>query len=162
VRLGFTQGLMPTYVGVEGGRVQYGFAVRFWRALKKNDVNLAFEEMKAYLASLPYVEGFKKKLSEVSNAEGFYEWSLYLIFSMLNVYVRTQVKCAGGRADMVVHMPDTIYVIELKLNGTAQEALEQIESRGYAIRYSTEGKKVVKVGVSFSMESKTIEDWIIS
>jgi len=162
VRLGFTQGLMPTYVGVEGGRVQSGFAVRFWRALKKNDVNLAFEEMKAYLASLPYVEGFKKKLSEVSNAEGFYEWSLYLIFSMLNVYVRTQVKCAGGRADMVVHMPDTTYVIELKLNGTAREALEQIESRGYAIRYSTEGKKVVKVGVSFSMESKTIEEWIIS
>jgi hypothetical protein len=97
----------------------------------------------------------------VSNAEGFYEWSLYLIFSMLNVYVRTQVKCSGGRADMVVHMPDTIYVIELKLKGTAHEALSQIDSRGYAIRYSTEGKKVVKVGVSFSMESKTIEDWII-
>ena len=162
VRIGYTDGLLPTYVGIESFMVQTGFALRFWRALKKNDVNLAFEEMRAYLASLPYVEGFKKKLSEVSNAEGFYEWSLYLIFSMLNVYVRTQVKCAGGRADMVVHMPDATYVVELKLNGTAQEALDQIESRGYATPYSTEGKKVVKVGVSFSMESKTIEDWIVS
>ena len=161
VRIGYTDGLLPTYVGIESYMVQTGFAIRFWRALKKNDINLALEEMRSYLASLPYVEGFKKKLSEVSNAEGFYEWSLYLIFSMLNVYVRTQVKCSGGRADMVVHMPDTIYVIELKLNGTAHEALSQIDSRGYAIRYSTEGKKVVKVGVSFSMESKTIEDWII-
>lgn len=82
--------------------------------------------------------------------------------SMLNVYVRTQVKCAGDRADMVVHMPDAIYVVELKINGTAQEALDQINSRRYAIPYSTSGKKVVKVGVSFSMETKTIEDWIIA
>ena len=74
---------------------------------------------------------------------------------------RTQVKCAGGRVDMVVHMPDAIYVIELKINGTAQEALDQINSRRYAIRYQTSGKRVVKAGVSFSLDTKTIEDWII-
>ncbi len=117
--------------------------------------------MEAYLAGLPYIEGFKKKLEDVSNAEGFYEWSLYLIFSMLNVYVRTQVKCAGGRADMVVHMPDAIYVIELKINGTAQEALDQINSRRYAIHYQSTGKHIVKAGVSFSMDTKTIGDWMI-
>ena len=59
------------------------------------------QEMRSYLAQLPYIEGFKKKLEEVNNVEGFYEWSLYLIFSMLNVYVVTQQKCAGGRVDMV-------------------------------------------------------------
>ena len=161
VRVGFTQGLLPTYVGIESGRAQLGFAAKFWRALKKDDLNLALEEMRAYLAGLPYIEGFKKKLQDVSNAEGFYEWSLYLIFSMLNVYVRTQVKCAGGRADMVVHMPDAVYVIELKIKGTAQEALDQINSRRYAIRYQTSGKRLVKAGVSFSMDTKTIEDWVI-
>ncbi len=162
VRVGFTQGLLPMYVGVEGGPVQRGFALKFWNALKKNDIELAMEEMRSYLASLPYVEGFKKKLTEVSNAEGFYEWTLYLIFSMLNVYVVTQQKCAGGRVDMVVHMPDTIYVIELKINGTAQDALDQINSRRYAIPYTTSGKRVVKVGVSFSTETKSLEDWIVS
>ncbi len=162
VRVGFTQGLLPMYVGVEGGPVQRGFALKFWNALKKNDIELAMEEMRSYLASLPYVEGFKKKLEEVSNAEGFYEWTLYLIFSMLNVYVVTQQKCAGGRVDMVVHMPDTIYVVELKINGTAQDALDQINSRRYAIPYATSGKRVVKVGVSFSTETKTVEDWIVS
>ncbi|MBR1465857.1 MAG: PD-(D/E)XK nuclease domain-containing protein [Bacteroidaceae bacterium] len=119
------------------------------------------QEMRSYLAQLPYIEGFKKKLEEVSNVEEFYEWSLYLIFSMLNVYVVTQQKCAGGRVDMVVHMPDTIYVVELKINGTAQDALDQINSRNYALQYATSDKKVVKVGVSFSTETKTIEDWII-
>ncbi len=162
VRVGFTQGLLPLYVGVEGGPVQRGFALKFWNALKKNDIELAMEEMRSDLASLPYVEGFKKKLEEVSNAEGFYEWTLYLIFSMLNVYVVTQQKCAGGRVDMVVHMPDTIYVVELKINGTAQDALDQINSRRYAIPYATSGKRVVKVGVSFSTETKTVEDWIVS
>ena len=161
VRVGFTDGLLPTYVGLEGGYVQAGFALKFWRALKKDDLDLALRELQAYMASLPYVEGFKKKLESVSAAEGFYEWTLYLIFSMLNVYVRTQVKTANGRADVVVYMPDAIYVLELKINGMAQEALEQINSRGYAIAYQTDSRQVRKAGISFSTATKTVEDWII-
>ena len=161
VRVGFTRGLLPVYAGIESGRVQLGFAAKFWKALRKDDIQLAMEEMRSYLASLPYVEGFKKKLEEVSNAEGFYEWTLYLIFSMLNLYVVTQQKCAGGRVDMVVHMPDTVYVFELKINGSAQEALQQINSRHYAVPYATSGKRVVKVGVSFSTKTKSVEEWIV-
>ncbi len=161
VRIGFTEGLLPTYIGLDSPDVQIGFAARFWRALKKDDINQAMEELQAYLASLPYVEGFKKKLAEVSNAEGFYEWTFYLIFSMLNVYARTQVKTSCGRADIVVHMPDTIYVFELKTSGTALEALEQIKSRGYAIPYSADRRNTIKVGIKFSIETKTIEGWAI-
>ena len=80
---------------------------------------------------------------------------------MLNVYVRTQVKCANGRADIVVWMPDTIYVLELKLNDTAIAALNQINDKGYAVPYATDGRKVLKVGVQFSPETMTIEDWIV-
>lgn len=161
VRIGYTEGLLPAYIGIEGYMVQTGFALKFWRALKQDDINLALKEMQAYLAGLPYIEGFKKKLAEVSNVEGFYEWTFYLVFSMLNVYVKTQVKCARGRIDMVVHMPDTIYVFELKVDGSAQQALEQIDNKGYAIQYQTDGRKVVKAGVSFSSESKTIDNWVI-
>ncbi len=71
VRLGFTRGLLPTYVGLESGDVQKGFALKFWRALKMSDIDLAMREMQAYLASIPYVEGFKKKLESVATAEGF-------------------------------------------------------------------------------------------
>ena len=138
-----------------------GFAVRFWRALRVKDTDLALRELQAYLEGLPYVEGFKKKLEEVTVAEGFYEWTFYLIFSMLNVYVQTQVKCARGRADMVVFMPDTIYVMELKLNGTAQDALEQINDKGYALRYATDDRRIVKVGMGFSIEKRAMTDYII-
>ncbi|MCR4919759.1 MAG: PD-(D/E)XK nuclease domain-containing protein, partial [Prevotella sp.] len=112
-------------------------------------------------AGIPYVEGFKKKLADAANAEGFYEYTLYLIFSMLNVYVRTQVKCSKVRADIVVWMPDTIYVMELKVNDTAEAALRQIEEKGYAKPYYTDGRKVVKVGVRFLPETMTVEEWKI-
>ncbi len=161
VRLGFTRGLLPIYVGVDGPNVQKGFALKLWQALKKNDMDLTMQEMKTYFAGLPYVEGFQKKLAEVKNYEGFYEWSLYLIFSMLNVYVRTQVKCAGGRTDVVVLMPDTTYVFELKANGTAKEALDQINSKGYSLPYETEGRKVVKIGVAFERETMTVGKWMV-
>ena len=82
--------------------------------------------------------------------------------SMLNVYVRTQVKCAGGRVDMVVWMPDVIYVFELKVTGTAQEALAQIDDKSYAIPFSSESRKVVKVGVKFNKDNRSPEDWIWS
>ena len=161
VRIGYTKGLLPTYTGMEAGNVQTGFALKFWRALKQGDPDLAMRELQAYMAGLPYVEGFKKKLAEAASAEGFYEYTLYLIFSMLNVYVRTQVKCAGGRVDMVVWMPDTIYVFEMKRDQTAQQALQQIDSHGYAIPYQTDGRPVVKVGVRFNPETRVPEEWAI-
>ena len=161
VRVGYTQGLLPAYVGLKGSDVQMGFAAKFWRALKKGDVDMAMREMQAYMASIPYVEGFKKKLAEAATAEGFYEYTMYLVFSMLNVYVRTQIKCAGGRVDMVVWMPDTIYVFELKVNGTPQDALKQIDDKGYSIPYQTDGRPVVKVGVKFDAEKRIPVDWII-
>ena len=161
VRVGYTKGLLPTYIGLESANVQTGFALKFWRALKKDDIHQALQEMKAYLAGIPYVEGFKKKLEEAATAEGFYEYTMYLIFSMLNVYARTQVKCSKGRADIVVWMPNTIYVMELKVNDTAESALRQIDEKGYAKPFATDGRKIVKVGIKFLPETMTVEDWAI-
>lgn len=162
VRVGYADGLLPVYAGLEGEDVQAGFALKFWRALKQRNVDLAMQEMKAYMAGIPYVEGFRQKLAEAATAEGFYEYTLYLIFSMLNAYVRTQVKVAGGRVDMVVWMPDTTYVFEIKTSGSAQKALDQIDDRGYAIPYQTDGRSVVKVAVRFNVETRIPEDWVIS
>ena len=162
VRIGYVKGLMPTYTGLNDSDVQMGFALKFWRALKGGDVELAMHEMQAYMAGIPYVEGFKQKLADAATAEGFYEYTLYLIFSMLNVYVRTQVKCAGGRVDMVVRMPDTTYVFELKKDGTAKDALEQIDSKNYALPYQSEGRNVVKIGVKFNPDTRVPEEWIVA
>lgn len=162
VRIGYTEGLIPVYTGLEAGRVKAGFAMKFWLALKRYDVNLAMREMQSYFSGIPYIEGFKKKLKDVATAEGFYEYTMYLIFSTLNFYVRTQVKCAGGRTDMVMWMPNAVYVFELKVNGTAQEALEQIDDNSYAIPYQTDGRPVVKIGVKFDAEKCVPVEWVIS
>ena len=150
---------MPIYVGVNGCDVQMGFAAKFWTALLGHDIDLAMSHMQSYLASIPYVEGFKKKLAEAATAEGFYEYTFYLIFSMLNVYVQTQVKVAGGRVDVVVFMPDTIYVIVLKAGGSAEDALRQIDGKGYADACKTDGRRIVKVGVSMDKDTRTVEEW---
>ena len=160
VRTGFVENMIPLYTGINKNNT-VGFAMRFWRALKHNDLNTAMEEIKAFLAGIPYVEGFKEKLKDVKNYESFYEYTFWLIFNMLNIYARTQVKCAGGRIDFVVWMPDTTYVFELKVHGTAQDALDQINSKNYALPYYTEGRNVVKVGVAFERETMTVGEWIV-
>lgn len=161
VRIGYAEGLLPLYVGLQAEGVQAGFALRFWRALKKHDLLLALREMQAYLEGIPYVEGFKRKLDDVANAEGFYEYTLYLIFSMLNVYVNTQLKCSRGRLDMVVRMDNTVYVFELKTQGTAKQALRQIRDKGYSLPFETDGRKIVCVGLLFDVQSRTLRDWAI-
>ena len=159
VRVGYTRGLLPAYVGLESGNVWTGFAMKFWLCLRSGDINQAMREMQAYLAGVPYVEGFKKKLEEAAVKEGFWEYTLYLIFSMLNVYVRTQVKCRGGRTDMVVWMPGVTYVFELKITGTAREALKQIDDKSYALPFRTKGCRVVKVGVKCNADNRAVEQW---
>jgi hypothetical protein len=159
VRVGYIYGLQPTYTGLNSGDVQIGFAAKFWKTLKQGDIDLAMQHMQAYLAGIPYVEGFKQKLAEAKTKEGFYEYTFYLIFSMLNVYVRTQVKVAGGRVDMVIFMPDTIYVMELKVGDTARHALEQINAHGNARPYLTDGRRVVKVGIRFDADKHTVDEW---
>ena len=161
VRVGLIDGLIPSYLGLDSDQVRDGFALKFWRALTKNDIAAALDEMKVFLAGIPYVEGFQKKLEEVKNYEGFYEYTFWLIFNMLNVYARTQVKCHGGRIDFVVKMPETTYVFELKVNGTAAEAMQQINSKGYALPYQSEGKKVVKIGVQFDRDTMTIGEYLV-
>ena len=154
-------GQLPLTIGLNPNRVENGFALRFWRALKKDDLNTAMQELTAFLAGIPYVEGFKEKLNDVKNYEGFYEYTFWLIFNMLNVYARTQVKCAKGRIDFVVQLPDTTYVFELKVNGTAQQALDQINDKGYFLPYQTELHKVVKVGVAFDRDTMTVGEYLI-
>ena len=81
---------------------------------------------------------------------------------MLNVYAKTQVKCAGGRIDMVVWMPDATYVFEFKTTGTAADALRQIDEKGYAIPFESGCCRVVKVGVKFNSETRVPEEWIVA
>ena len=161
VRVGFTNGLLPVYSGLRNDQVQLGCAYKMWDALEGGNIDQALRELKAFLAGVPYVEGFKKKLQDAATKEGFYEYTFYLILSMLNVYVRTQVKCSTGRVDMVVHCPQAIYVFEFKVKGSAAQDLAQIEQKDYAAQFATDSRPTVKVDVNFDIQTWTIEDWQI-
>lgn len=84
---------------------------------------------------------------------------LYVMFSFLNLYVWSQVRVAKGRMDMLMKTQKTVYVMELKLDGSVDEALSQIDEKGYAIPWQADGRKVVKVGINFSSEQRTISEW---
>ena len=162
VRIGLTEGLLPYYTGLEENDVRQGGAKKMWLALRDGNIDQALRELKAFLAGVPYVEGFKKKLQDAATKEGFYEYTFYLILSMLNVYVRTQVKCSTGRVDMIVHCPQAIYIFEFKVKGSAAQALAQIEQKDYAAQFATDSRPTVKVGVNFDIQTWTIEDWHIA
>ncbi len=162
VRVGIMRGLLPIYSGLSNRDVQLGCAYKMWRSLDAGDVEQAMRELQAFLTGVPYVSGFKKELAKASTREGFWEYSMYLIFSMMNIYVLTQVHCWGGRIDMVVFASAATYVIEFKIGGTARQALEQIDTHSYADPFATAPKPVVKVGVLFDLDAWNIKDWLIS
>ena len=79
----------------------------------------------------------------------------------MGALILVEEDCAIGRADAVVHMPDAIYVFELKYDGSAEEAIKQIDNKGYLIPYSADGKRLFKIGVNYDSNQRTIGDWII-
>lgn len=160
VKVGFMENFLSRMMGINGD--VRGFAGDFYAALIHHDVEKAMQAMQAFFASIPYLEFGEKELDDITKYEAYYEVLTYAVFSIFNYRTFTQVKVARGRTDLVVFMHDATYVMELKMHGTAQEALDQINSKDYAIPYQTEGKPVVKIGMAFSQETKTLKEWIIS
>ena len=152
VRDGLLNSLVPRYVNPHRADND-AFLLGFCKAVYRGDIEAALEHMRTYMATIPY--------DLENHTEKHYQTIFYLMFSFLNIYIRTEVKSAIGRADAVMHMPDTIYVFELKVDKSADEALEQIDSKGYMLPYHADGKRLVKVGISFDSKQRTIAEWKI-
>ena len=129
------------------------------RALKSGDLAAALTAMRSFIASLPYDIITRKEWMAKKKREDFYKMLMYIIFSLLNNNVDTEVKSVTGRADVVIHTKDYIYVLELKVDDTAENALAQIDSKGYSIPYEADGRKLTKCGVSISSEARNITHW---
>ena len=86
----------------------------------------------------------------------------YVVFSLLGIHVESQVRTAKGRIDVVVKTKDDIYVMEVKLDRPAKEALEQIDDKGYLVPYTLDGRRLTKIGMSFSTEERTVTEWRIN
>ena len=129
------------------------------RALKRGDLPSALSELRSYIASLPYDIITRKEWMAKKKKEAFYKLLMYVVFSLLNSKVDTEVKSVLGRADVVIKTKNDIYVLELKVDDTVDNALAQIDSKGYAIPYEADGRQLTKCGVTISSEARNIVHW---
>ena len=159
VKVGFLENFLVYMTG--GSDNSEGFASRFYVSLLRHDLEGAMRLMQSFFPSIPYLDHGNNDLDELTRFEAYYEVLMYVVFSIFNCRVFTQVKTALGRADVVVFMKNATYVMELKVGGTAREALEQINSKDYAVPYQDTGLPVVKIGIGFSREKRTVSEWVI-
>ena len=159
VRDGFCKALLP-YYATELVSQNDIFVMKLGRAFRESRLEDALKEMKAFLSSIPY--------NAEKQDENHYKTLFYLIARLCTPYVVKTEECsAAGRSDMVIETENAVYVFEFKLDGTVEEALAQIDSKGYLIPYSVtkdkngNDKKLVKIGVSFDAEKRTLGEWKI-
>ena len=152
VRLGLMESLLPHYVDNKTPEATTMVAYLFYD-IQNGDMDAALHRLQEFLSTIPYCDN--------TRFEGHYQQVFYIIFSLLGYYVDVEVRTPRGRVDIVLRTKTTLYVMELKLDKSAGEAMEQIDLKNYPERFALCGLPVVKVAVSFDSERCTIGDWEI-
>ena len=152
VRIGLMKSLIPYYV-TRDSRLTTSTVVNMARALYRENLDEMFQILQEFLLTVPYCDN--------TDYEGHYQQMLYIIFSLFGMYVDVEVRTPRGRVDIVMRTKNALYIIELKLNKSAEAAMKQIDLKDYPSRFAMCGLPVVKVGINFDSVRKTIDDWII-
>jgi hypothetical protein len=126
-------------------------------ALETADLDQVRRLFTSFLAGTPYSMRPKKTQEQ---REQYFHYTFYLLMRLVSCYtVYTEKQLSEGRADCIVETPQYIYIFEFKLDGTAEEALQQIRDRGYATAYAADPRPLFRVGASFSSKTGTVEEW---
>ena len=152
VKYGFLNFVAPFYTPVASTDTAF-YIGKFVRELTSGDVEAFLERLRCFFADFPYELNTK--------TERHYQVVFYLVFKLMGQFTEAEVRSARGRADAVVKTADYTYVFEFKLDGSAEAALQQIEEKGYSFPYGADGRKLVKVGVSFDAELRNLGEWLI-
>lgn len=136
-----------------------GLVTAMAKAIFSRDLGKALTALRSYIAKIPYDIITKEKWECNESRETFYKLLIYMAFSMLNSIVDTEVKSVLGRADVVIQTNADIFVLELKVDDTAENALQQIDSKGYTIPYEADGRKLTKCGICISSSARNITHW---
>ena len=127
------------------------------KSLKQGDTENFRQHLTSFLASIPYT--MRRKDSE-REKERYFHYTFYLLLRLASTFVTyTEKVQSHGRVDCIIETEKFVYIFEFKLDGTADEALQQIEDKGYAREYATDSRRIFKIGASFSSETGTVEDW---
>lgn len=152
VEMGFTKFLLPHYTASHG--VRSAFEIQnFVREVESGDIDGFFTRLRSFFSDTTY-EVIRLQELHYSNV-------LYIVFKLLGFYTQVEYHTSNGRIDLVLQTPDYIYVMEFKLNGTAEDALQQINDKGYALPFASDARALYKIGVNFSPETRNIERWVV-
>ena len=153
VERGFLLFLLPFYTNLKKEDSNF-FVSRAVQALKNGDAEVFMSYMKSLLAGYPY--------DLIKDTENHYQNVVYLTLKLMSVYlVDAEFRTSNGRIDLLVWTDKYIYVMEFKYDGSAQEAIDQIESKEYPLPFAMDSRTIIKVGVNFSGKTRNIENWII-
>lgn len=152
VKYGFLNYLVPYYTGVSSNENLFNIRL-FVDELRSGDVDAFLIRLRAFFSGIPYELNDK--------TERHYQAIFYLVFRLLGQYIEVEERSTKGRADAIVKTRKYIYVFEFKLDGNVDDALKQIDEKGYLIPYTTDSRKLIKVGVSFDSKERNIGKWKI-
>ena len=153
VEEGFVRYLLPYYTSVN--MVDTAFEIqRFVREVRQGDVDAFLERLQSFFADTPY--------ELARDLELHYQNVLFIVFRLVGLYTQVEYHTNRGRIDLVLKTDRYIYIMEFKLDGTAEEAMRQIEEKGYAEPFAHDGREVIKVGINFSSAVRNIERWVVN
>ena len=146
IEVGLFDSLLPGYLGseIDAGRVVVADISTY---INNGEMDEALQLLADFLETIPYCDN--------THYEGHWQQTLYIMFALLTNYdILVEQHTAKGRIDITMETADTIYVMELKFNKSAEEALAQIEAKHYADAFKMSGKKVVKIGLNYSVKDE--------
>ena len=152
VEEGFIEFLLPFYANTD--EVEAPFEIqKFVREVRAGDYDSFFRRLQSFFSDTPY--------ELVRDLELHYQNVLFIVFKLVGFYVKAEYHTSAGRIDLVLQTDKFVYVMEFKLNGTAEEALQQIEEKQYALPFEHDPRKLFKIGVNFSAKTRNIEKWLV-
>ena len=156
VKGGFISPVASSYLNDR--REEFGGMVReLYIALRDGNPERMRGVLTAFLSGIPYT---MRRKDDERERERYFQYTFYLVFKMISTYTITvEQPQSQGRVDCIVETPKYVYIFEFKLDGSADEALAQIEKRGYAAPYSADSRRVFRIGASFSSATGSIEEW---
>jgi hypothetical protein len=152
VENGFLKFLLPNYTSIDNSQSAF-FVTNFVKEIRAGKVDDFFKRLSSLFADTPY--------ELVKDLENHYQNVLFIVTKLMGFYVKAEYHTSEGRIDTVLQTDDYTYVMEFKLNGTAEEALAQINSKNYSLPFAADNRKLIKVGVNFSSTTRNIENWLI-
>lgn len=152
VENGFFRFLLPYYTSLSPVEAPFHIQ-KFVREIRTGQVDAFLARLKSFFSDTPY--------ELVKDCENHYQNVLFILFKLIGVYVRAEYHTSRGRIDMVLQSHGYTYVMEFKLDGTAEDALRQIADKEYPLPFSTDGTTVFRIGLNFSSETRNIEKWVI-